>query len=251
VILAGGRGTRLAPYTTVFPKPLVPIGELPILEIILRQLIAQGIEQVTLTVGYLSELIRAYLSQREELTSRLKIDYKSETVPSGTAGSLAEIDDFTDDEALLVMNGDVLTTLDLSAMLAHHNATNAALTIAVAHKPVKIDLGVLVTNEAGDVIDYREKPTLEYDVSMGIYLYERRVVDHIVPGAYLDFPDLVLRLLAEGEKVSAFRSDALWLDIGRHEDYGNAVALFESRREQFLPPFPAARPVTSFQTTHD
>jgi len=243
VILAGGRGTRLAPYTTVFPKPLVPIGEYPILEIILRQLVAQGVERVTLTVGYLSELIRAYLGQRQDLLAHLRIDYVSEQRPTGTAGSLASIDRPADGETFLVMNGDVLTTLELGDMLAYHRASGAVLTIATAHRPVKIDLGVLVADAEGRVTDYREKPTLSYDVSMGMYLYEPRVLDWIEPGAYLDFPDLVLRLVAAGEKVCAYRSGALWLDIGRHDDYARAVELFESHPEQFLPPLPrAARP---------
>jgi NDP-sugar pyrophosphorylase family protein len=236
VILAGGRGTRLAPYTMVFPKPLVPVGEYPILEIILRQLVAQGVRRVTLMVGYLAELIRAYLSQRTELLRELEIDYISESQPTGTAGSLAWLDRPEDGEPLLVMNGDVLTTLKLRDMISYHREHAAALTIATAHRPVKIDLGVLVTDGEGRVTDYREKPTLQYDVSMGMYLYEPRVLDQIEPGEYLDFPDLVLRLLSAGERVCAFHSTGLWLDIGRHDDYARAVELFEQHRDDFLSP---------------
>ena len=238
IILAGGRGARLAPYTTVFPKPLVPVGEVPILEIILRQLQAQGIDRVTLTVGYLSELIRAYLGQRQDVL-HLEIDYLSEDKPTGTAGSLASID--TPDETFLVMNGDVLTTLKLDEMLAFHRQRGAMLTIATAHRPVKIDLGVLITDDDGVVSDYREKPSLDYNVSMGVYLYEPSVLSYIENDAYLDFPDLVLKLIADGKKVCAFRSSALWLDIGRHDDYAKAVELFESRRDEFLPPLAGAQ----------
>lgn len=235
VILAGGRGTRLAPYTTAFPKPLVPVGEYPILEIILRQLAARGVGHVTLAVGYLAELIRAYLGQRRELLDRIVLDYVDEATPTGTAGSLTSVPGLREGGTFLVMNGDVLTTLDVAEMAAHHSATGAALTIATAHRKVQIDLGVLVSDEGGRIRDYREKPSLDYDVSMGIYLYEPHVLDYIEPGAYLDFPDLVLRMIAAGEVIHSYRSDALWLDIGRHEDYERAVEIFQERRAEFLP----------------
>ncbi|HEX9951953.1 MAG TPA: sugar phosphate nucleotidyltransferase [Rubricoccaceae bacterium] len=232
IILAGGRGTRLAPYTTVFPKPLVPIGEVPILEIILRQLKAQGIQETTLAVGYLSELIKAYISQRPALTDGHRISYHDELEPTGTAGSLASID--RPAETFLVMNGDVLTNLRLADMLAHHRAHDAVLTIATARRDVKIDLGVLDIGDDNRITGYREKPSLHYDVSMGMYLMEPRVLDLVAPNEYLDFPDLVLRLLATGERVSSYMSGALWLDIGRHDDYERAVELFEEHRDSFL-----------------
>jgi NDP-mannose synthase len=231
VILAGGKGTRLAPYTTVFPKPLVPIGRHPILEILLRQLHAQGVDDVTLTVGYLGELIRAYFAQRPKLTSTLKLSYVSELSPTGTAGSLASVAGL--DETFLVMNGDVLTTLSFQDLVRHHRERGAALTIALHRKKVKIDLGVLTTDDRGDIVDYREKPEFDYSVSMGIYVYEPRVLRFIAPGEYLDFPDLVLRLIAAGERVAGYRSDDIWLDIGRHDDYARATEEFELHRDQF------------------
>ncbi len=241
VILAGGRGTRLAPYTTVFPKPLVPVGELPIIEIILRQLQAQGIKRVTLAVGYLAELIRAYLEQRADIFSSLTIDYVSETSPTGTAGALGWIPDLVEEPFFLVMNGDVLTTIDLSAMIRHHLSTNSDLTIASAARSVKIDLGVLEISD-GQVTGYREKPSLPYDVSMGIYLYSPRAHAWIKPGDYLDFPDLILKMIAAGQRVAAYHTDCLWLDIGRHEDYAMATETFEKNREAFLPGLNAPAP---------
>lgn len=231
VILAGGKGTRLAPYTTVFPKPLVPIGQYPILEILLRQLHAQGVDDVTLTVGYLGELIRAYFTQRPKLTSTLKLSYVNELKPTGTAGSLASVPGL--EETFLVMNGDVLTTLDFQALVRHHRERGAALTIALHPKKVKVDLGVLTTDERGDIVDYREKPEFDYSVSMGIYVYEPRVLTFIKPAEYLDFPDLVLRLIAAGERVTGYASNDVWLDIGRHEDYARATEEFEARRSEF------------------
>lgn len=237
IILAGGRGTRLAPYTTIFPKPLMPIGEFPIIEIIARQLMAHGITDLTLTVGYLAELIRAYFQQRPSLTEKLKLSYVTEETPTGTAGSISLVPAPT--ETFLVMNGDVLTTLNYQSLIRHHHEQGAALTIAVRKKQVKIDLGVIVADEGGRIIDYREKPELDYLVSMGVYVYEPRVLDYIEKGIYLDFPDLVLKLIAAGERVVGYPSEDVWLDIGRHEDYQEAVREFENRRAEFLTEFGA------------
>jgi NDP-mannose synthase len=237
VILAGGRGTRLAPYTTILPKPLMPIGEYPIIEILVRQLIGQGFTDLTLTVGYLAELIRAYFHHRPSLTERLSLSYVTEETPTGTAGSLALVPGLT--ETFLVMNGDVLTTLKYQELIRHHREQGAVLTIAMRKKQVKIDLGVIVAGSDGVITDYREKPSLDYLVSMGIYVYEPRVLSYIEKDSYLDFPDLVLKLIHAGERVVGYESHDVWLDIGRHEDHEEAVREFESRREAFVPEFEA------------
>jgi NDP-mannose synthase len=231
VILAGGRGTRLEPYTTVLPKPLVPIGDSPIIEILIRQLLAQGITDITLTVGYLAELIRAYFTQRPSLTEKLNLSYVMEEKPTGTAGSLTMVPGLN--ETFLVMNGDLLTTLSFQRLIQHHRDQRAALTIAVHKKRMKVDLGVLVTDPDGCVTDYREKPEFDYLVSMGIYVYEPRVLEYIEKNSYLDFPDLVLKLIKAGERVVSYHSDDIWLDIGRHEDYQLAVREFEAHRGEF------------------
>lgn len=230
VILAGGKGTRLAPYTTVFPKPLVPVGDKPILELILRQLAHFGFTQATLSVGHLAELIQAYFS-RGNVPGSLGLEYVFEMVPTGTAGSLRGIPGL--DDTFLVMNGDILTTLDYGALIRSHKASGAALTIAMHRKLVPIDLGVLDLDASGLVTGYREKPVLEFPVSMGIYVYEPRVLTHIEEGVYLDFPTLVVRLIAQGETVVGYANDAYWLDIGRHDDYALALEAFDSRRSEF------------------
>jgi len=235
VILAGGRGTRLAPYTTVFPKPLVPVGEYPIIEIILRQLQAQGVRRVTLAVGYLSSLLRAYLDQRKGVFDSLEIDYVSEEAPTGTAGALGFMPDLVSEEFFLVMNGDVLTTIDLAEMIRHHQQSGSDLTIATAARSVDVDLGVLDIDSDGRVVGYREKPKLEYEVSMGIYLYSPRALSWIEKGVYLDFPTLILKMIAEGQRVVSYRTDCLWLDIGRHDDYVRAVEIFQQHEDDFLP----------------
>lgn len=230
VILAGGRGTRLAPYTAVFPKPLVPIGERPIIDIILRQLGRFGFTDVTISLGHLGHLISAYYANGA--LPGLKIEYVVEKEALGTAGSLALVSGL--DSTFLAMNGDILTNIDYRALVEHHRASGAALTIASHSKEVRIDLGVIELDGAGRLTGYREKPVERFPVSMGIYVYEPRMLRFITPGEYLDFPTLVLRGLAAGEKICAYSSDALWLDIGRREDYEEALRLYAERQEAFL-----------------
>jgi NDP-mannose synthase len=231
VILAGGRGARLAPYTTVFPKPLVPIGDRPVLEIIIRQLLRQGIGDICLSVGYLGELIEAYFQNGHRNLPGLSLSYVRESRPLGTAGPLAGIPGL--DETFLVMNGDILTTLDYEALRAFHTSAGAALTVAMRRKDVRIDLGVLETNDRRELVAYREKPVYSFDCSMGIYVYEPRVLRYIKKDDPLDFPDLVIRLLDCGEKVVGFHSEDFWLDIGCREDYELAQQEFQNRASAF------------------
>ena len=231
VILAGGRGTRLAPYTTIFPKPLVPIGDRPILEIIVRQLVYQGFEEIVLSVGHLGELIEAYFQNGHRNIPRLRLEYYREFQPLGTAGPLAMIKGL--DDTFLVMNGDVLTTLDYRSLTDFHTASRAALTVAIHRRDVQIDLGVLETSHHGQLTAYREKPLYRFHVSMGVYVYEPHVLSYIPCGEHLDFPDLVIRLLDRGEKVMGYHSDDYWLDIGRREDYELAQQEFNARAAEF------------------
>jgi NDP-sugar pyrophosphorylase family protein len=230
VILAGGRGTRLRPFTASFPKPLVPLGDTPVVEVLIRRLMRSGITDITLTLGHLAELIQAYFSHRQRLLSHLKLKYVVEEEPSGTAGSLALVEGL--DETFLVMNGDLLTDLDFHELVRYHQQQGSALTIATQKRSVKIDLGVLEFDESGRITNYVEKPEQLYHVSMGVYVYEPRVLQYIKRGEYLDFPDLVLKLLSCGEKVSAHLTDCMWLDIGRPDDYARAQHLFEEHKER-------------------
>lgn len=231
VILAGGRGTRLHPFTVSFPKPLMPLGEVPVLEVLMNRLIQHGITDMTLCLGHLAGLIQAYLDQRKSLTSKVKLSYVLEEEPTGTAGSLSLVPGL--DETFLALNGDLLTNIDLQALIAYHKEQNAILTIATHKRKVKIDLGVLQFDENSIVTDYLEKPETTYHVSMGIYVYEPRVLSYIPKGAYLDFPNLVLKLIAAKEKVVSWVTDCTWLDIGKPDDYARAQELFSERREDF------------------
>lgn len=230
VILAGGEGTRLAPYTTILPKPLLPLGDIPILEIILRQLRRYGFSEVTLACGYLTELIQAYL-MNNRITKELKIHYYREEKPLGTAGALACIDGLH--ETFLVMNGDILTTMDYSKLMQCHCDKGSALTVAITKKKIQIDLGVLRLDDNNAVIGYDEKPVKEFPASTGIYIYEPHVLDFIEPGAYLDFPTLVLRLIGAGKLVLGYPTDAFWLDMGNKDDYERGIKEFERNRSAF------------------
>lgn len=231
VILAGGKGTRLAPYTTVLPKPLMPIGDLPILEILLRRLERAGIRDVTLSVGYLSSLLEAYFGDGGRWG--LRIAYSREEEPLGTAGPLALVPDLTD--PFLVMNGDLLTTLDFRDLVRAHRERGAFVTLGLYPKEVKIDLGVIETDGDGRIRDYVEKPTLTYEVSVGVYVMQPEVLQYVPVGQRVDLPDLVRRLTAEGHLVVGHRFSGYWLDIGRHEDYAAALELMERDRSAFLP----------------
>jgi NDP-sugar pyrophosphorylase family protein len=234
IILAGGLGTRLRPYTTVLPKPLMPVGDRPILDIVLRQLHRDGFRRITITTGYLAELIEAFFRDGEAYD--LQIGYFREETPLGTVGALSLIDGL--DEDFLVMNGDVLTDLDYAGLLEHHKVSGAAATIAAHTRDVEISLGVMRFEDPSDqtkLTDYVEKPTLTYQASMGVYCFSPRVLPYIEPNVRLDFPDLVLRLIAAGEEVRAWPSQDFWLDIGRPEDYEQAQDEFERLRSRFIP----------------
>jgi len=231
VILAGGKGARLAPYTRILPKPLMPIGDMPILEILLRQVRRAGIHDVILTVGYLGELLRAFFQDGQRLD--LHIDYSFEDKALGTAGPLSLVADQLSD-TFLVTNGDVLTTLDLSRLIAAHRASGAIATIASHARQIKIDLGVLELDGSDDLTGYIEKPTYDFFVSMGIYVFDARVLNYIPYNQYLDFPDLVLKLIADKQRVMGYRYSGYWQDLGRADDYEQAVQEFDELRPQIL-----------------
>ncbi|HML73240.1 MAG TPA: sugar phosphate nucleotidyltransferase [Anaerohalosphaeraceae bacterium] len=230
VILAGGKGARLKPYTTVFPKPLMPIGEMPILEVVLRQLRSFGFKKITLSVNHLADLIQTFFRNGESLG--LEISYCMEDKPLGTAGSISLVENLTD--YFLVMNGDLLTTLNYRDMMLHHIQSQAAATIGVFPRHVKIDFGVLKINEQGRLVDYMEKPQYEYLVSMGVNAFHISVLEFIPHGQYLDIPTLMMNLTRAGREVMTFRSECEWLDIGRPDDYEKASEIFEQSRHQYL-----------------
>jgi NDP-sugar pyrophosphorylase family protein len=219
IILAGGLGTRLRPYTVSLPKPLMPIVDHPILEIIIRQLVRAGFEHVTLTVNYQAEIFRAYFGDGSKW--QIRIDYSLETQPLSTMGPLRLIPDLPDD--FLVMNGDVLTDLDFAPFLSEHIERRRLFTISAAAREQRIDYGVLHVGQDGLLSAFEEKPTTAYLVSMGIYALNRRVLDWIPPDRSFGFDELLIELLAKGQPVFVRPHNGYWLDIGRPDDYEKAV----------------------------
>jgi NDP-mannose synthase len=223
VVLAGGRGARLAPYTTILPKPLMPVGDRAILEIVVGQLEKAGVVDIRFSVGYLSHLIRAVFDNRP--AGDAEITYVAEKDALGTAAPLKLMNDL--DGTFIVMNGDVLTTLDFADIVRHHREQGNALTIATHNRSIKIDYGILTVDVTHRVRAFDEKPEIVSAVSMGIYVMEPEVLEHIPDGRHFDFPDLVAALLETGMPIGAYRSNDLWFDIGRQEDYERAVTAWD------------------------
>jgi NDP-sugar pyrophosphorylase family protein len=236
VILAGGKGTRLAPYTTVLPKPLMPLGDRAILDVVVRQLAAYGFDDLVVAVGYLAHLIEAVFGDGS--SHGVSIEYCLEEEPLGTAGPLARIGGL--DDTFLVMNGDVLTSLDYANLYEVHREAGNVLTIATHRRVLRSEYGVLhldgqARGQTERVSGYEEKPEIAYTVSMGVYMLEPRALEHVPAEARFDIPDLVLALLDAGEPVGSFLYDGYWLDIGRHDDYEQALADYEQILPKLMP----------------
>jgi len=230
IILAGGKGTRLKPYTTLIPKPLVPIGgKYSILEVILMQLADAGFTHVTLAVNHLANLIQAYFGNGERLG--LKIDYSIEEVPLNTIGPLTLIDDLP--ENFLVMNGDILCDLDYKKFFEQHAAADADVSVSSFQRDVKVDFGVLEYDSNNRLTAFREKPEYHFDVSMGIYCLNKRVIDRLKKGESYGFDELMVDGIDKGNHIAICPFNGFWLDIGRPEDYAYADEHFSEFSDRF------------------
>ncbi len=232
IVLAGGKGTRLHPYTVVFPKPMLPIGGAPILDTILRQLHHFGFDRVTLSLGYMAGLVQSYF-EGEVADGIPTLDYYVEKKPLGTSGPVKAIE--PEDEDFLVMNGDILSTLNLADLYDFHQRSGAILTLAVRKADYQLPLGIIEFDDDGTVREFREKPTVTHFDNVGIYIYNRRVLSYMKPDERCDVNFLVKDLIAAGEKVAAFHSQEpyYWIDIGRHGDFDKATEEFDKIREAF------------------
>ncbi len=227
--MAGGRGSRLAPYTTVLPKPLMPIGERPILDIVITQLVAAGVERVTISVGPLSSLIESWVRHHGDYG--IPLDFVYEEEPLGTAGALANVKRPTG--TFLALYGDILTTLSFQALREHHVARGGLATMAIKERVVDVQYGVVHRHEDGRIARLEEKPQLRFTVSMGIYAMEPGIIDLIGDGERIDFPDLLLRAIERGHPVQTLPFDGYWRDIGNRLDYEEAVRDFEADEARF------------------
>ena len=232
VIMAGGKGTRLHPYSALFPKPLMPLGDMPVMELLLRRMRRAGVKDVILAVNHLRHLIEAYFGNGSKLG--LRIRYRDEEKPLGTAGALGNIIDELD-ENFIVSNGDLLTSMDIEAMGRQHLDACCDASIGVFERENKIDFGLIEFDAEKRLCDYREKPTSMYYVSMGIYMLRREAVRPcITSGEYLDMPTLLLKMKASKAEVRCFHDQCIWLDIGRPDDFAMAQSMFEHNRALFL-----------------
>ena len=230
VILAGGKGTRLKPFTMTIPKPLLPLGDVPVLEIVIRQLAASGFDRVVLTLGHMAPLFVSHFGDGGPFG--LRIEYLREDEPLGTAAPLRQLENPS--EQFLVMNGDVLTDLSFRAVMDAHRAAKAGGTIAVAARQEKVDYGVIEMDEKGELANYIEKPVKTYYVSMGINVLSARALRHVPEKGRFDMPDLMLALHRSGERVLCHRTDCYWQDIGRFDDYTRASEDFVANPQRFL-----------------
>lgn len=218
VIQAGGRGTRLQPYTTVLPKPLMPVGEQPVIELLLKWLRRNGVSQVFITTGYLGHLIKAFCGDGRGLD--MEIQYSDETEPLGTVGALNLVAEWLDD-TFLVVNGDLITDLSLREFKRFHQRHGGPLSVATTSKAVHVDMGV-IHHEGDRIVGFQEKPTLHYRVNMGMYLMQPSVLDWIPRGMPFGFDHLMHQFLDDGQAVHAYHHEGRWLDIGRPEDFKQA-----------------------------
>jgi NDP-sugar pyrophosphorylase family protein len=230
VIMAGGRGSRLAPYTTVLPKPLMPLADRPVIDVVLRQLVRAGVEGVLVSVGHLGSLLESWI--RSEANYGVPISFLYEDAPLGTAGALGNID--SPDGTFLALNGDILTTLSFADLAEFHRSSGAVATMAVKERTVEVEYGIVHTGEDGSVVRLEEKPRLGYTVSMGVYAFEPAIVEHIARGERVDFPDLLLRAIGAGQRVAAYSFDGYWRDIGNRDDYEAAIADFAADPHRFV-----------------
>lgn len=232
VIMAGGKGTRLHPYSALFPKPLMPLGNMPVLELLLRRMKKAGVTDVILAVSHLRHLIEAFFGDGSKFG--LHITYCSEDKPLGTAGALGNMIDELD-ETFFVTNGDLLTTLDLTEMALRHRETQCDATIGIYQRENKIDFGLIEFDAENRLSAYREKPVTNYFVSMGIYVLNREAVrEHVAARDYLDMPSLLLAMRASKADVRCFHDECVWLDIGRPDDFAMAQAMVEKDASSFL-----------------
>jgi NDP-mannose synthase len=222
VIQAGGRGTRLWPYTLALPKPLMPVGDLPVIEVLLKWLRRWGVQKVWITLGYHGELIRSLCGDGHQWD--MHIEYSQETEPLGTMGPLRLIRDHLN-ETFLTINGDLITDLDLREFTLFHRHQDSLMTVAVAERDVKVDLGVLESAN-GRMTGFREKPAMKFSVSMGIYCAEPKILDLIPDGVPFGFDNLMHLMLDQDMSVYLFRHQGIWLDIGREEDFRHAQEFF-------------------------
>ena len=236
MILAGGKGTRLRPYTLAFPKPLLPVGEIPIIETIVRQLAYYGFKDIIISVGYLSKYIKMFFSDDAKIPNGITISFIEEEIPLGTSGPVSLVRDKME-KNMLVINGDILSTINYKDLLKFHQEKKAVLTMAVGERKVTMNLGIVELDEQNRLLDFKEKPTYAFHDNVGVYVYNRKALDYIPEGGRLDLNHLALNLIQDKQPVYGYQSgdEYYWIDVGQHADYEKANEEFKKHRDKFLP----------------
>ena len=229
VILAGGRGTRLQPYTLVVPKPLVPVGGMPVIELIITRIRRFGLDDLIVTTGYLGDLIKAVCGDGSRWG--VHIEYSDEEEPLGTIGPLRLVQDQLT-ETFIVVNGDTVTDIDMGQLMEFHFQKKGIATIATSNRAVQIELGVLESDQDGNLVGFVEKPRHEYLASMGLYVFEPDILKFIPPGGSFGFDDLMLGFLAAEAPVYVYTHPGYWLDIGIKSDLERAQEEYESMSDR-------------------
>jgi NDP-sugar pyrophosphorylase family protein len=230
IILAGGKGTRLFPYTVSIPKPLIPIGDTPIIEIVLRQLSHYGFINITLALGYMSDMMQAYVGDGSKYGVSIRCSLESK--PLGTIAPLKLMNDL--EANFLVMNGDLLTDIDYGDLYRHHIERKAKATVATYTKKTKLQLGVLDHDDNGLIVGFREKPVLENKVSMGVYVFNRSIIEYIPDDTYFGFDSLMYAIIEKKDRAYTYPFDGRWYDIGMHEDLVTASEEFLANKNIYL-----------------
>ncbi len=230
IILAGGKGTRLKPYTVVLPKPLMPVGEHPIMEVIIKQLASYGFTHITLAVNHQADIIKAFFGNGEKWN--LKIDYSLEDKPLSTMGPLKLIKDLPDN--FLIMNGDILTDLNFGKFYDEHYVSKNIFTVSAAKRIQMTEYGVLIKNDGNQLVDFKEKPKENFLVSMGVYMANKKILDIIPDNQAYGFDHLMLELIKQKNFANIKEHNGYWLDIGRPDDYAQAIEEFEQKKSLFL-----------------
>lgn len=230
VIMAGGLGSRLAPYTNILPKPLMPLNDRPIIDVILRQLVRAGVEGIEISVGHMGSLLESWVRHAPDYG--VPVSFLYEEVPLGTAGALSNVE--AAEGTFIALNGDILTTLPFQDLVAQHLASGALATMAVNERSVQVEYGVVHADGDNRLLRLEEKPTLRYTVSMGVYAFDPAIVELIEPGERIDFPDLLARAMEQRRDVGVYPYDGYWRDIGNRDDYEAALVDFEADTQRFL-----------------
>jgi NDP-mannose synthase len=219
VLMVGGKGTRLRPYSYVMPKPMVPVGKYPVLELAVRQLKKNGFDEAIFSLGYMGHIIRNHFQSGEKFG--IKITYSEEKEPLGTAGHLSLVRSQLKD-TFLVMNGDILAAVNFKDLIERHKKSGAIVTAVLQKQRNTLEYGVVNTDENGMVLAYIEKPTQEHNATIGMYIMEPGVLDYIDDGKRLDMPDLITKLVNAKRKVNSYQLEGTWLHLSKPGDVEKA-----------------------------